>query len=327
MGKTRWGILGTGNIASQFATGLVALDDAALVAVGSRTDAAAQAFGERFGVPRRHASYAELAGDPDVDVIYVATPHSLHRDNTLLCLQAGKAVLCEKPFAINAGEAQAMIAAARERGLFLMEAMWTRFLPHMVKLRQLLADGAIGELRMLQADFGFRTDVDPKSRLFDPTLGGGALLDVGIYPVSLAALLFGTPARVTSMAHLGAAGVDEQSAQIFGYAQGQLAILSSAIRTNSPHEALLLGTNGSIRLHSSWWKPTTMTLAISGRPDELIEVPATGNGYNYEAAEVGGCLRAGRTESDVMPLDETLAIMRTLDELRAQWGLRYPSDV
>jgi predicted dehydrogenase len=326
MTKTRWGIIGTGNIASQFARGLAALDDAELVAVGSRAVKSAEVFGEQFNVPRRHGSYAALASDPDVDAIYVATPHPLHMENTLLGLEAGKAVLCEKPFAINAGQAQAMIAAARERGVFLMEAMWTRFLPHMVRLRELLAAKAIGEPRMLQADFGFRTNFNPQGRLFDPAMGGGALLDVGVYPVSLASMVFGAPERVTGMAHLGASGVDEQSAMIFGYAGGQLALLSQAIRTNSPHEALLLGTAGRIRVHTSWWKAAPMTLSVDGRPDELIDAPVIGNGYNYEAAEVGRCLREGHTESDVMPLDETLAIMRTLDEVRAQWGLRYPGE-
>ena len=326
MTKTRWGILGTGNIASQFARGLAELDDAKLVAVGSRTAESAEAFGERFSVPRRHDSYVALASDPDVDAIYVATPHPLHHDNTIMCLEAGKAVLCEKPFAINAGQAQAMVATARARGVFLMEAMWTRFLPHIVRLRELLAANTIGEVRMLQVDFGFRTSFNPQGRLFDPALGGGALLDVGIYPVSLASMILGAPERVTGMAQLGETGVDEQSAMIFGYAGGQLALLSQAIRTNSPHEALLLGTSGKIRMHSSWWKATTITLSVDGRPDELIDLPGVGNGYNYEAAEVGRCLHAGRTESDVMPLDETLAIMRTLDEVRAQWGLRYPGE-
>jgi predicted dehydrogenase len=326
MSKTRWGILGTGNIASQFARGLAELDDAELVAVGSRTADSAEAFGERFGAPRRHDSYAALASDPEVDAIYVATPHPLHHDNTIMGLEAGKAVLCEKPFAINAGQAEQMIATARTRGVFLMEAMWTRFLPHMVRLRELLAAGVIGEVRMLQVDFGFRTSFNPQGRLFDPALGGGALLDVGIYPVSLASMIFGTPERVTGMAHLGETGVDEQSAMIFGYAGGRLALLSQAIRTNSPHEALLLGTAGKIRVHSSWWKQTTITLSVDGKPDEVIDVPTAGNGYNYEAAEVGRCLRAGLTESAVMPLDETLAIMRSLDEVRAQWGLRYPGE-
>jgi predicted dehydrogenase len=326
MSKIRWGILGTGNIASQFARGLADLGDAELVAVGSRTLESAEAFGERFGAPRRHTSYAALANDPEVDAIYVATPHTLHHDNTIMCLEAGKAVLCEKPFAINAREAKEMIATARARGIFLMEAMWTRFLPHIVRLRELLAAGVIGEVRMLQADFGFRTSFNPQTRLFDPALGGGALLDVGIYTASLASMIFGTPERVSSMAHLGETGIDEQSAMLLGYSGGRLALLSQAIRTNSPHEALLLGTNGKIRVHSSWWKQTTMTLSVDGRPDEQIDLPTVGNGYNYEAAEVGRCLRAGRTESDVMPLDETLAIMRTMDELRAQWGLRYPGE-
>lgn len=326
MTKTRWGILGTGNIASQFARGLAVMDDAELVAVGSRTAESAHEFGERFGARNRHGSYAELAGDPDVEAIYIATPHPLHKDNTLLCLAAGKAVLCEKPFAINASQAQEMIDSARQRGVFLMEAMWTRFLPHMVKLRELLAAEVIGEVRMLQADFGFRTSFNPQGRLFDPALGGGALLDVGIYPASLASMIFGTPERVASLAHLGATGVDEQSAMIFGYSGGRLALLSQAIRTNSPHEALLLGTKGKIRVHSSWWKAAPITLSVDGQPDELIDVPSVGNGYNYEAAEVGRCLREGRTESEVMPLDETLAIVKTLDELRAQWGLRYPGE-
>jgi predicted dehydrogenase len=326
MSKTRWGILGTGNIASQFARGLAALDDAELVAVGSRTPESAAAFGEKFGAQRRHGSYAALASDPEVEAIYVATPHPLHKDNTLLCIQAGKAVLCEKPFAINAGEAQEMIAAARARGVFLMEAMWTRFLPHMVRLRELLAAEAIGEVRMLQADFGFRTGFNPQGRLFDPALGGGALLDVGIYTASLASMVFGAPERVTSMADLGATGVDEQSALIFGYSGGRLALLSQAIRTSSPHEALLLGTKGKIRVHGSWWKGAPITLSVDGQPDQVIDVPSVGNGYNYEAAEVGRCLREGRTESEVMPLDETLAIMRSLDEVRGQWGLRYPGE-
>jgi predicted dehydrogenase len=322
----RWGILGTGNIAGQFARGLAALDDAALVAVGSRTAEAAEAFGERFGVSRRHASYADLASDPEVDAIYVATPHTLHKDNTLLCLEAGKPVLCEKPFAINAGAAEQMIAAARGRGLFLMEAMWTRFLPHVARLRELLAAGTIGEIRQVRADFSFRTDFDPQGRLFDPALGGGGLLDVGIYPVALASMILGPPARIAAMADMGATGVDEQAALVFGYSGGQLAVLTCGTRTSSPHEALILGERGHIKVHDAWWKPSALTVAVEGKWPERIEPAAVGNGYNYEAAEVARCVRAGRIESDIMPLGETLAIARTLDAVRAQWGLRYPSE-
>jgi predicted dehydrogenase len=318
MSKLRWGILGTGRIAGIFAEGLRSVDDAELVAVGSRTDAAARAFGQRFGVARCDASYAALANDPDVDAIYVATPHTLHKQNTLLCLAAGKPVLCEKPFAINAGEAGEMIAAARERGLFLMEAMWTRFLPHIVRLRELLAAGTIGDVRMLKADFCFRTELNPQSRLFDPALGGGGLLDVGIYPVSLASMILGPPERIVSMADLGATGVDEQAALVFGYPAGQLAVLTAATRTATPHEALICGTAGQIRIQHSWWEPSRMILTLPGRLDQPIDPPTIGNGYNYEAIEVGRCLRAGRRESDVVPLDETLAIMRTLDQVRAQ---------
>jgi predicted dehydrogenase len=208
-----------------------------------------------------------------------------------------------------------------------MEAMWTRFLPHVAKLRELLADGAIGDVRQLRADFSFRTEFNPRGRLFDPILGGGSLLDVGIYPISLAWMALGPPSRIVSLAELGATGVDEQAAVIFGYPGGQLAVLTCAIRTSSPHEALILGTDGSIRLHDAWWRPSSLTLVRHGRPDELIEVLSAGNGYNYEAAEVMRCVRAGRLESDVMPLDETLAIVRALDEVRAQWGMRYPSEV
>jgi predicted dehydrogenase len=298
-----------------------------LVAVGSRSQANADAFGDEFNVPHRHASYAALADAPDIDVVYVATPHSLHRDNSLLCLQAGKAVLCEKPFAINAAEAEEVVAMAQERQLFLMEAMWTRFLPVLVKIRQLLADGAIGAVRIITADFGFCASFNPQSRLFDPHLGGGALLDVGVYTISLASMVFGSPpSRISSMAHLGQTGVDEQAAMILGYDQGQLAVLTTAIRTNTPQEATLNGTAGQIRIHAPWWKPDALTLSVQGQEDQVVHLPLEGNGYNYEAVEAMNCLRSGRAESDAMPLDETLAIMKTMDQIRAQWGLRYPME-
>ncbi|MBI4552259.1 MAG: Gfo/Idh/MocA family oxidoreductase [Candidatus Latescibacteria bacterium] len=324
---TRWGILGTGWIAQKFATGLRVLSDAELVAVGSRTEATAHAFADQFGAPRRHASYEALAHDPDVDVVYVSTPHSLHKDNTVLCLNAGKPVLCEKPFTINARETETLIACARERKLFLMEAMWTRYLPIIVQARQWLSDGTIGEVRMVEVDFGFRAEFNPASRLFDPALGGGALLDIGIYTVSLASMVFGgPPTRIAGMAHLGATGVDEQSAMILGYGRGELAILSCAVRTHTPQEACIIGTEGFIKIHSPFWCATTATLSVSGQDEQRVEMPHTGNGYNYEAEEVMRCLRAGALESEVMPLDESLSIVRTMDQVRAQWGLRYPME-
>ena len=325
--KLRWGILGTGNIAKTFAQGLAVLPDAELLAVGSRSQVSADGFGDQFHVERRYASYAGLASDPDVDGVYVATPHSFHRDNSLLCLQAGKAVLCEKPFMINAAEAREVIEVARETGLFLMEAMWARFLPVLERVRQLLSDGAIGQVRILTADLGFRAPFDPQRRLFNPELGGGALLDVGIYLVSLASMVYGAqPSRISSMAHLGQTGVDEQSAMILGYDQGELAVLATAVRTRTPQWASILGTEGWIRIHSPWWRPTELTVSIQGQEDQTVSLPFEGNGYQYEAAEVMRCLRAGKLESSIMGLDETLAIMGTMDQIRAQWGLRYPME-
>ncbi len=326
LAKIRWGILGTGTIARKFAEGLRHVEGAELIAIGSRSSQAADAFAAALGVPRRYSSYGDLVADPDIDVVYIATPHTLHQANSRHCLQAGKAVLCEKPFTVNAREAAAVINLARERKLFLMEAMWTRFLPLFAKLRELLAQGALGELRLLQVDFGFRAGFNPAARLFNPQLAGGALLDVGVYNVSLASLLWGRPACIHADAYLGETGVDEQSAVILSHAKGQLATLLSAIRTTTPQEALLIGTDGCLKIHAPWWKATTMKLALAGREPQLIEVPFAGNGYNYEADEVGRCLRAGRLESELMPLDETLAIMETLDEIRRQWGLRYPAE-
>ncbi|MFO7897702.1 MAG: Gfo/Idh/MocA family oxidoreductase [Planctomycetota bacterium] len=324
-GPVHWGMLGTGSIARKFATGLTALPDAKLAAVGSRAQETADAFGDEFDVPRRHPSYEALANDPQVDVVYVATPHSLHRENTLLCLAAGKGVLCEKPFAINARQAAEMIAAARARGLFLMEAMWTRCLPAIGKLRDLLAEGAIGDVRMVVADFGFRAGVAPGKRLFNPALGGGALLDVGVYPVSLASMVFGGPPdRIASLAALGETGVDEQAGMVLGYDGGRLAVLHTAIRTRTAHEAQVYGTDGRVRVPDFWH--ATHLFVVKGGGEERIDAPFDGNGYNHEAAEVMDCLRAGRRESDVMPLDESLAVMETLDRIREQWGLRYPME-
>ncbi len=322
----RWGILGTGNIARQFARGLRSAPDAQLIAVGSRSQASADKFGDEFNVLHRHPTYEALANDPDVDAIYVGTPHPFHCENTLLCLDAGKAVLCEKPFALNAREAQTMIDRAREKRLFLMEAMWTRFLPVLVRVRELLAAGAIGEPRMLTADFGFRADFDPQQRLFNPLLGGGALLDVGIYPVALASMIFGSPDSITARAHLGETGVDEQTALIFGYKGGQLALLSCAVRLDTPQEAIIMGTEGSIRIASPWWVPRSFSIVKPDKAVEVVNLPFEGNGYNYEANEVARCINAGLLESPVMPLDESLALMRTLDAARAQMGLVYPME-
>jgi len=327
---TRWGILGTGSIAKKFAQGLAAVPDADLVAVGSRRQETADAFGDQFHVPRRHAGYRQLAEDPEVDVIYISTPHAFHMENTLLCLEAGKAVLCEKPFAINAAQARRMVEAARGKGLFLMEAMWTRFFPLMAEVRRWLAEGLIGDVRIVSADFGFRAAVNPQGRLFNPALGGGALLDVGVYTVSLASMVLGgPPQRVASLANLGETGVDEQSAMLLDYEDGAMAVLYTAVRARTLQSAEVLGTEGYIRIEPSFWRPDRAVFCSAreteGKPRE-VHRPYEGNGYNYEAVEVARCLREGRTESEIMPLDESVAVMETLDRIREPWGLRYPME-
>ena len=326
MDRIRWGILGTGGIARQFAAGLNDAPDAEILAAGSRSEDSARRFAGAFDIPRHYPSYEALATDPDVDVIYVATPHVFHEENVTLCLNSGKAVLCEKPMTINARQTGRLIELARDRGLFLMEGMWTRFFPLMERVRNLISTGAIGEARMLFVDFGFRADHDPAHRLFDPALGGGALLDVGVYCVALTSMVFGPPSRVTGLAHLGETGVDEQSVAVFEHGEGRLSVLSAATRTETPQEATIAGTGGRIRIHSPWWMPRTMTISRPGEEDETIEAPYIGNGFAHEALEVMRCLRSGALQSGVMPLGETLEIARTMDELRGQWSLSYPNE-
>jgi len=323
----RWGILGTGSIAHSFAKGLAALPDARLQAVGSRAQETADTFGAKFSVSNCHPSYDALAGDPEVDVIYVATPHTSHCENTIRCLEAGKHVLCEKPFALNAGQAQQMIVTANQRRLFLMEAMWTRFLPTLVKTREWLDAGVIGPVRALFCDMGFRTQFDPTSRLYDPELGGGALLDLGVYPVSLASMVLGAhPAETAALAQMGKTGVDEDCLVTLKYESGALATAHCTIGARTPAEALVMGEAGTIRVHAPFYAATTATLRQSNGEEEEIQMPLTGNGYNYQAAAVMDCLRAGELQSSVMPLGESLAIMQLLDRLRVQIGLVYPGE-
>ncbi|MDF2926096.1 MAG: dehydrogenase [Paenibacillaceae bacterium] len=322
----KWGILAPGAIAHKFVKGLSVAEGAQVRAVGSRTLEKAEAFAGEYGIAKAYGSYEELVSDPDVDIIYVATPHPFHRESVLLCLNAGKAVLCEKPFTINAGEAEELVSRAREAKLFLMEAMWTRFLPAIVKVREWLAQGLIGQVRMVKADFGFQSGWNPKGRLLDPKLGGGALLDAGIYPVSFASMVLGTqPDEIRSLAHLGETGVDEQFSLLFGYPEGRIASLSGAVRTNLINDAWIMGTEGHIHVPSFLFARSA-SLFVKGQESVEYNPVFAGNGYHYEAEEAMRCLREGRLESPVMPLEETLAIMRTLDSIREQWGLRYEGE-
>jgi predicted dehydrogenase len=312
-----WGILGTGGIAATFADHLTATDSGDVVAVGSRTAESAGRFAERFGIGRSHGSYAELVADPAVDVVYVATPHPLHRDNALLALAAGKPVLVEKPFTMNAAEAREVVAAAAERGLFVMEAMWTRFLPHIVKLRELLAAGVLGELVTVHADHGQWFAQDRDFRLFAPELGGGALLDLGVYPVSFASMVLGEPATV--LAHIDPAftGVDGQTSMVFGYAGGAHAVLNCTLRAVGPTRAAVVGTEGRIEIDGAFYRPNSFTLIP--RTGEPTRYPDTsgGRGLRFQADEVARCLAAGLTESPVLPLAETISIMSTMDQVLA----------
>lgn len=323
--KIRWGILGCGSIAIKFAEALRAVDEAELVAIGSRTEEKANAFGDTYHIPRRYGSYQKLADDQDLDIIYIATPHHLHAENTILCLNAGKNVLCEKPLAVNARQGRAMMDCARANKRFLMEAMWTRFLPVMDKVRSLLTEDAIGQVRMLTADFGFRcADQAELNRISDPLLAGGALLDVGVYPLALSSMLFGKPLQIHSAATFGQTGVDEQNAAILTYSQGQLAILTSAVQTQTPHEATIMGTEGMIRLHRSWWSGNQLIIAPRGQSEQSMVLPTFDNGFIYEILAVQNDLRAGRLDNRVMPLNESLEILQTMDTIRGQWGMRYP---
>jgi dihydrodiol dehydrogenase / D-xylose 1-dehydrogenase (NADP) len=324
MEKTfEWGILGPGNIAHRFATDLEKLPEAKLAAVGSRSAERARTFAAEFGADRAYGSYEELAADPDVDAIYIATPHPFHREHTILCLEHGKAVLCEKPMGVNERQVRDMVDCARAQGTFLMEAMWTRFLPVTVQVRKWLQEGSIGQVRMLSADFGFRTGWNPQGRLLNLDLAGGALLDVGVYTVAYAAMVLGdAPVEVQASAHIGKTGVDEQTAMLLRYASGALATLFCAVRTRTPQEARILGTEGSIHV-PGFWHATSAVLQVGDAEPVAFGGPV---GYHYEAAEVVSCLASGDRESATMPLDESIAIARTLEEARSMVGLTYPME-
>jgi len=325
MRNYRWGILAPGAISHKFTKGLQTIPHAALYAVGSRSLERADAFAKQYGFEKAYGSYQELVNDPLVDIIYVATPHPQHEEATILCLNHGKAVICEKPFAVNARQAERMIRCAREKGVFLMEAMWTRFLPTVLKTRELIADGAIGDVRVVCADFGFRANVDPQGRLFAPACGGGSLLDVGVYNISFCSMIFGEqPEKVRSHMAIGSTGVDEETSILLGYKGGQSALLNSAIRLNTPHEAKIFATEGRIELPSYWNGSAVKLYNADGMQEFLL--PYAASGYQFEALEAMRCLDEGLLESPMMPLEESLDIMRTLDLIRRDNQLRYPCD-
>ena len=321
----RWGILSTGHIAQSFVLDLQRLPDHAVVAVGSRSLASANAFADRFNIAHRFGSYFELVNDPDVDAIYVATPHPMHHENTLMALDASKPVLCEKVFAMNKAQASEMVAKAREKQLLLMEAMWTRSLPHIRRVREIVAAGTIGKVISIQADHGQWFAEDPAFRLFAPELGGGALLDLGIYPVSFAHMILGSPSQITARATKAFTGVDEQTSVILDYSSGAQAILTTTLAAATPNRAVIVGTEGRIEIDRTFYAPSTFR--VISRTGEIVdgwEKRYLGGGLREQAAEFARCLRAGELESPTITLDETVAIMGVMDEIRKQIGLTYP---
>ncbi len=325
----RWGILGAGRIARKFAADLQLVNDAVLTAVGSRSKESADAFADEFNIPNRHSSYASLVSDPEVDVIYIATPHNLHHENTLLCLHHGKAVLCEKPFAINSRQAAEMIALAKEKGIFLMDALWSRFHPHYQKLQQLLEEKLLGDIKAVLINFGFKATAPIPARLFDPVLGGGTILDIGIYNVFFAITVLGRPDGIQATITPASTGVDEQCAILFTYKNGALAQLFSTFSSNLGTEADICGTEGRIRLTTRFYEPSTTIEYYPERIESRQVIPVekeVGFGYQYEARHVNECLKNGLTESPVLTHAFTLELMQTLDEIRRVAGVRYAGD-
>ena len=321
----RWGVLGAGRIAAAMVDDLALLDDVEVVAVASRSDVgSAQRFAAEHGVARAYGSYEELVADDSVDTVYVSPIHPLHHDAALLAIEAGRATLVEKPFTMDAAEAQELVDAARSRGVFLMEAMWARFVPHMVRVRELLAAGALGDVRLVVADHCQWFAEDPGNRLFDPTQGGGALLDLGIYPVSFASMVLGTPSSVTAVSTPAFTGVDATTSMVLSYDGGAQSVLTTTLAAAGPNRAAIVGTEARIEIDPTFYVPSAFTLTRRDGSVERWDEPRVGHGLRHEAAEVMRCVRAGRLESEVLPLEETVAIMATLDEVRRQIGLEYP---
>lgn len=315
----RWGIMGPGNIIKRVSKSFDVLENHSIYAIGSRSSKRAEAAAELYGAVKYYGSYNELVDDKDVDAIYIATPHPQHIDCAILALEAGMPVLCEKPITINADEARKMAACAKKNGVFLMEAMWSRFFPVTLKAKSWIAEGLIGDVRQVWVDFGGLSPFDPQSRIFNPDLAGGALLDVGIYTVSFVSNIMNgvQPEIIKSIADIGSTGVDEQNAVIFGYSNGQLAMLSSAVRTTTDHTAIIYGTKGSIEI-KNFWHPVRAVLKVSGQETEYVN-KSEAEGFEYEIEEVERCLKAGLLESPLMTWKESIDIMETMDKIKADW--------
>jgi predicted dehydrogenase len=325
MGKRyRWGIIGAGHIAHKFADALRRVENAKLQAIASTNAQRAKEFAKKYSIPDIHEGYGKLFSSEAVDIVYIATPHNFHCNNALDALKAQKHVLCEKPMAVNRSQVKQMINAAQENTVFLMEAMWTRFLPMMTEVRDIIEDGTIGDPQLLYADFGVKFDYDPKHRTYNPDLAGGALLDLGVYCIGLASMIFGKPNTILSTVKMAKTGVDERSTVILEYENAKVAVLFQALDLEGPREALIVGTEGSIKLHSGWTAGSDYSLKLNNGTEKKISAETCENGFIYQIMAVQDSLDAGKTQCELMSLDETLAITETMDALRSQWGLTYP---
>lgn len=324
---TNWAIIGLGKIAHKFAQDLQRLPDACLWAVASTSLERAEEFAAQYGIRHAFGSYESLLRCPEIHVVYIATPHPFHAQNTLMCLQAGLPVLCEKPMAMNREEVSRMVVAARRQGVFLMEALWTRFVPLFQKTIDLIEADEIGEILAIKADFGFKAwPGQAGSRIFNPALGAGSLLDIGIYPVLLAQLLLGKPEKIQATATFTDLGIDESCAMTFSYPDNKLALLHSTIAMTTATEAHIFGTKGTIRLHPRFHHPKKLTLSRyvgQGQEHEEISMDFEGHGLRFEAAHVMECLKNGLTESPLLPLDFSLELIEMLDWVREECGIHY----
>ncbi|HEY0743650.1 MAG TPA: Gfo/Idh/MocA family oxidoreductase [Chryseosolibacter sp.] len=324
----RWGILGAGKIANKFASDLRWVEDAELKAIGSQDKARGENFAKTHNIPIVYNSYEALASSTEIDVIYVATPHGFHHKHVMLCLEHGKAVLCEKAFALNSAQVNEMVELATRKKVFLMEAFWTKFIPQYETVKSMIDRGDIGEIKLIQADFGFRALPPLAQRLYDPELGGGSLLDIGIYPVFFALSLLGKPVELNAIMTSYPSGVDEQIVVNMKFANGALAVLWSTFAADTATEAMIAGTTGRIHMRNRFHNPVGHIEHVKGR-DEVLPVDVKreeGFGYQFEARHVGECLRKGLTQSPVFSLQDSVLLMDTLDRIRKSAGIQYSVD-
>jgi predicted dehydrogenase len=321
---THWAILGPGKIAHKFADAFRSVPEAKLYAIASREEARGKEFAGKFQVPKIHSTYDALVADPGVDIIYIATPHPFHYTQTLLCLNHKKAVLCEKPLTMNFRNASEMVSLARSKDTFLMEGMWSRFFPATIKTVELVRAGAIGEIKFLRADFGFVAPYDPDGRVFNLQLGGGAQLDVGVYPMFLALLLLGKPERIQALAQRALTGADETTSVQFYFRNGSIAHILSSVVADTAKQAEIIGTLGTIVMHTPWHKSQTITIKKNTGESETIDLPYPGLGFEFQLAHATACMQNGLRESSLMPHELSLWMAEAADEILRQCGIVYP---